>query len=414
MLEDAVIGVQIKTAITLQCLSFIAIMYVDDTDIMLTTVNENDSLDDVYARALLAVEVWQEAIRISGGALRPNKCYWTAVDFRWKNGEWYYMNINDFQREVWVNDTDGIPRLVERKDVNDSKDGLGLHIQPDGSTGLQLEYAINKVKNYTSKLRYSSISKHHAMISASTSIFRSIIYMLPGSSFTEKDCRTIEKELYTTLLPKLGVNSKMPLPYRYGTHMFQGLNMLHVHSQMMIEQLKLFLTNAHNDTQIGIMYRATLESMQLEVGSIHDVFSLPYPSYCILATQSWLKVLWYCLHKYGITVKKQKKPFPLQRENDVSLMDELVNSKLFSHRDLREINNCRLYLQVFYLSDIVSGDGTKIMHHFANGYRTPARNSIWKWTRQSRPNESSWNLWKMAITNVWKKDSWTFLPTMSG
>ena len=62
-------------------------MYVDDTDIMLTTVNENDSLDDVYARALLAVEVWQEAIRISGGALRPNKCYWTAVDFRWKNGE---------------------------------------------------------------------------------------------------------------------------------------------------------------------------------------------------------------------------------------------------------------------------------------------------------------------------------------
>ena len=84
-------------------------------------------------------------------------------------------------------------------------------------------------------------------------------------------------------------------------------------------------------------------------------------------------------------------------------MDELVESKFFSHRDLRKINNCRLYLQVFYLSDIVSGDGTKIMHHFANGYRTPARNSIWKWPRQSRPNESSWNLWKMAITNVWKK-----------
>jgi len=73
----------------------------------------------------------------------------------------------------------------------------------------------------------------------------------------------------------------MPLPYRYGTHMFQGLNMLHVHSQMMIEQLKLFLTNAHNDTQIGIMYRATLESMQLEF-----TMSSLYPTQ---ATAYWLR-----------------------------------------------------------------------------------------------------------------------------
>ena len=48
MLEDTVIGVQIKTAIILQCLAFIAIMYVDDTDIMLTMIHENDTLDDVY------------------------------------------------------------------------------------------------------------------------------------------------------------------------------------------------------------------------------------------------------------------------------------------------------------------------------------------------------------------------------
>lgn len=46
--------------------------------------------------------------------------------------------------------------------------------------------------------------------------------MLSGSLYSEQDCKHLEVELYTTLLPKLGVNHKMPLQYRYGTHMYQG------------------------------------------------------------------------------------------------------------------------------------------------------------------------------------------------
>lgn len=85
------------------------------------------------------------------------------------------MPISEFTQEVWVNDTNGVPKLVERKDIDDSKDGLGLYIQPDGTTTMQVKYAMNKITAYTSKLKYSSISKHHAMISTTTSIFRSII-----------------------------------------------------------------------------------------------------------------------------------------------------------------------------------------------------------------------------------------------
>lgn len=145
---------------------------------------------------------------------------------------------------------------------------------------------MNKVQEYTTKLKYSTISKHHAMISATTSIFRSIIYMLPGSLFSERDCRVIETELYTTLLPKLGVNHKLPLQYRYGTYMYQGLNMLHVHSQMMIEQIKLFISNIATDSQLGVMCRATMETMQLELGTLHEIFTLPYPRNHFLATDS--------------------------------------------------------------------------------------------------------------------------------
>ena len=82
MLEDKVIGVCLQTAIALQIIVYIAIMYVDDTDILLSDITGTDSLDDVFYTALRAVRTWEEAVLASGGAVRPEKCYWAAIDFR--------------------------------------------------------------------------------------------------------------------------------------------------------------------------------------------------------------------------------------------------------------------------------------------------------------------------------------------
>ena len=48
VLEAAVTGVHVRSSITLQLLAFIAIMYVDDTDIMLTDVTGFDTVEDVF------------------------------------------------------------------------------------------------------------------------------------------------------------------------------------------------------------------------------------------------------------------------------------------------------------------------------------------------------------------------------
>ena len=66
-------------------------MYVDDTDILLTDITGNDTLEDVFVRAKRAAKIWQEAVHDSGGAMRPEICYWSAVDFRFTAGKWRYM-----------------------------------------------------------------------------------------------------------------------------------------------------------------------------------------------------------------------------------------------------------------------------------------------------------------------------------
>ena len=201
-------------------------------------------------------------------------------------------------------------------------------------------------------------------------------------------------------MPKMGISNKLPLPYRYGTLAYQGMGLLHIHSKQMIGQIKLFLEHITRDTQLGISYRTNIETMQLEIGSLSGVLSLPYQHYQCLATYCWAKDLWFSTDKYGISLRKPHSLFTLQRENDCALMDKVIHSQKFTNRELTRINLCRLYLRVFFLSDISSGNGRGIMDHYKSGLRSPQRHSQWIWPRQQRPPAKDWKLWDIAITEV--------------
>ena len=139
------------------------------------------------------------------------------------------MRMNEFDGELWVKNTNGIKQRVQRFDVNKSKDGLGLHIHPDGSMDQQVVFISAQINAWNGKLKHSSLSKHHTYVAANTSIFRTIIYGLPGCCYSLTECRKLENILYSDLMPKMGLSSKLPLPYRYGGLSSQGMGLLHIH-----------------------------------------------------------------------------------------------------------------------------------------------------------------------------------------
>jgi hypothetical protein len=77
-------------------------------------------------------------------------------------------------------------------------------------------------------------------------------------------------------------------------------------------------------------------------------------------------------------------------------MEELMGSTLLNKRDLAEINRCRVYLRVFFLSDIVNIQGNTIEEWAINGERSNARHSSWHWPVQRKPPQTIWNKWKAA------------------
>ena len=414
VLESAVKGVYFYTAMTLQLVQFIAIMYVDDTDLLFAALNDSETIEDVMQRAKKAARVWQQAVLDSGGAVRPDECYWSAIDFTWTAGKWRYKKMKEIKGTIKIRNPEGRMEKVKRYDLDKANEGLGVYLTPRGSLDLQLVETSKKIRTWTSNVIRSFLTKKETYVAATTTIFKTIMFILPSCSFSRKQCKTIEVLLYKELLPKMGVSSKMPLPYRFAPFQFQGMNLMQVFVHIMIEKLKVFLYHADQHTQLGITFKASLEAIQIEVGSSTQFLSLMYSKYGFLTPFSWLSTLWDSISQYGISLTSGTWALKPPRENDFALMDRIISCQLFTKAEMADINRCRLYLRVFFFSDIVSGNGLYIIPEIVRGERFTQWVSRWKWPRQPRPPSRAWRLWNIAITEVWAQSESLRLTTPLG
>ena len=105
--------------------------------------------------------------------------------------------------------------------------------------------------------------------------------------------------------------------------------------------------------------------------------------------------------KHNIKIYKTDAHVNVPRLNDFARMDMTVQAKIFTRDELQSINRCRLYMQIFFLSDIVFGNGRVVLQEILDEQMISQRKSQWKWPRQTRPPPRDWNLFHIALHEVW-------------
>ncbi len=64
-------------------------LLVDDTDLMHVNMREEEHTIDVHDRLQDAIANWGKLLIATGGALKPSKCSYYVISFKWKaNGAW--------------------------------------------------------------------------------------------------------------------------------------------------------------------------------------------------------------------------------------------------------------------------------------------------------------------------------------
>ena len=147
----------------------------------------------------------------------------------------------------------------------------------------------------------------------------------------------------------------------------------------------------------GSLILIDLSHLQLQVGSSTLFLNLPFHNYENWTESGWLPSIWQFLNKANLKIYIRKAYVPqLQRKHDIALMDFFLSLK-YKPAVLRNLNSCRLYLQVIFLSDITTASGTEIEEDAKQGKRFLDRESKLKWPTQQRPSQQAWKQWQEAL-----------------
>ena len=400
-LESQTQGIHVLSAITLTLFSLSIIMYVDDADILIAADKLNDSRETVQQKAQRTATIYQDGVRQTGGAIRPDKCRWYSISFLWKAGKWKYDSTPHI-KNVLLQDENGNDRIIQRLEVKTGWKGLGVITAPDGNWNDHMSYLIkDKIQPWNASIQSSYLLRQDVYRAAYTSIFKSIDYTLPATFMNHKQCSKINTELHKKFLPKLGIDVHLPLVYRYGPKKYQGLASLNTENKQFIEKVKLFITHAGTSTQLGQSIQLLLEAMHLQMGTNKHIFSLDYQKYQCLCEIGWITHLWEMTWKNRVEIEGYYEKPMISRENDYSLMDKLIEKDIHTEEDLKKINRCRMYLQAQNLSDIANGHGNRISTITLQHVKDPDRISKYTWPIQPKPPKSDWDAWDDAILHCW-------------
>lgn len=104
-------------------------IFVDDVDLV-TIGKETDTIEQVITRQQIANKKWEYLLEITGGALKPTKCYWYLVDFKWTQGECQYVYTTNQRCDIQGEGEE--LQYISNLQVGESRENMGLWQNLDG------------------------------------------------------------------------------------------------------------------------------------------------------------------------------------------------------------------------------------------------------------------------------------------
>ena len=70
----------------------LAIIYVDNTDILHMDLTKDKSVEEVLQAIQSSINSWGNLIIVTCGVLQPSKCYYLIISYEWEDGQWRNVN----------------------------------------------------------------------------------------------------------------------------------------------------------------------------------------------------------------------------------------------------------------------------------------------------------------------------------
>jgi hypothetical protein len=145
----------------------------------------------------------------------------------------------------------------------------------------------------------------------------------------------------------------------WGMGQFIGLGLTHIAALQGHTRIQYLLRHLYCGDAAGRLVQMLLEYTQLECGCRGNPLAQDYNNYsALLKNTNCITEVWDHLHTCKAKVEIEGLWQPTEnRIHDIVIMETLIASGRFTKKELKEINYCSIYLQAFYLSDIMNTKG---------------------------------------------------------
>ena len=254
------------SAITLATIALTMVMYVDDNDIYVTSSRTNKTTD-VICQSQHNLRTWKRLLEVTGGVVRPKKCSWALVAFKWHGGDYFYCDSTDHPATLYLEDDNGVDTPLDRIEPHTGVKSLGVYTQIDGYEDEEMKYLQGKINDWSAMIQHSPLPATMNLQSMFARITRTIMYPLPATTFDRAQCRELEAAMYRTSLPKCGVSSKLPFAIRYSPPCYMGLGISEVYINQGIQHVAELITHYDKPTTSGTQLKLHFELARLIIGS---------------------------------------------------------------------------------------------------------------------------------------------------
>jgi hypothetical protein len=199
-------GAKFVCPITKLEIYLLAILYVDDKDLLHIDLTKNKTVNEVHTAIQESANSWGNLLIATGGALQPSKCFYSIISFDWINGAWKYTsNAQLGEFGVTVPLLGGGKAGIGHRLVCHTKKTLRAMTSPDGNSRASIVMMQEKAQQWVNNVHNGHLHRRNVWFLLKVQLWSRIGYGICSSTAMFEDLSKALHQQYYQILPLGGI-----------------------------------------------------------------------------------------------------------------------------------------------------------------------------------------------------------------
>ena len=223
----------------------VGILYVDDTDLIHLNLSEEECVEGAHEALQSSVYSWSDLLIASGGSLKPEKCFFYLISFKWDNkGKFSYEKNHDKDKyALKVKLPDGTVEKIKHLPEDKELVTLGIPSCPTGSAEASLSQMKEKSLEWATKARNSKLRPRDMHVAVERMFWPKVKYGLCAVTAPYDKLVAAMHKPYHSMCSVGGVVQSAKRELRYLDTGFYGVGFPHWGIESLVESINKVMTH---------------------------------------------------------------------------------------------------------------------------------------------------------------------------